>query len=316
MSSLKKYYYHEEWNIGIIQTDKKDIACLDDIANLCQDNHIYWLDKKYHFQADPFIVENDDILYIFYEALNHWWTKGHIRCRILNKHNNTYREIEDFAIDDINQLNCHLSFPFIWQEDGQYYMMPESHENNEVCLFQATDFPKHWQQIANPISDKKYVDNILIKHDGRYYLIGSEHKTNNRIIYYADELTDHWQPLTEANFQIQITDAHQRLGGGTFNLPKTNQQMRSSDFYLPCQENATEYGKSLLLKQLTLDTHTQHWQESTLTQLYSQSNRYPDGMHTLNFSKNYMVIDAKRWVFQPFNFFVRKYRQIASILQK
>lgn len=306
---LKKYLYHEEWNIAIAPFASFSNK-MDNLQNICQDNQLYWLTKKYHFQADPFLIEKKGMLYVFYEALNHTWIKGHIRCRILQLNENLgFTELEDFALDDINQLNCHLSFPFLWQENDDIYLMPESHEAGQVCLFKATEFPKKWQKVATMVDGQKLIDSILLKDDKTYFLISSEHKSLQRKIYTASQLTHDWQPL---NTNIKIDNVHRRLGGSIFYLK--NQP------YLICQEtDHKEYGKSLFIKQLMRPNANdlEHgWQEQTIINITSQSKRYPDGIHTLNIGEKYIIMDAKRWQFQPFNFFVRKYRQLLILFHK
>ncbi|VTP62755.1 Uncharacterised protein [Leclercia adecarboxylata] len=97
--------------------------------------------KKYIFQADPFIIDKDDRLYVFYEAFSFLNSKGVLRCRILN---NALEEIEDLKLEGFDDLKCHLSFPFLFQLDGKLFMIPESSERKEVILFQSVDFPARW----------------------------------------------------------------------------------------------------------------------------------------------------------------------------
>lgn len=293
---LKKYFYHEEWNIGIANKPK-DLT-LDNLSHLCQDDTLTWLSVRYHFQADPFLLKYQGKLYVFYEALNHSWIKGALRCRVLDS---DLQEIEDFALDDINALGCHLSFPQLWQADGDIYLMPESHEKNAIVIFKAVDFPKKWQ-IVQTIDNGKYIDSVVFHNNNQQWLISSLHKTAERKVFRFQNAT--WQTV---NINYTSDDNHSRLGGGAFRL------VFGEQVYLPVQENhPKEYGKSLFIKALHINTNTQPitWQELTQTQIQSHSARYPDGLHTLNISENYIIVDAKRWVFQPLNFFVRKYRQI------
>ncbi|MFW2177030.1 MULTISPECIES: glucosamine inositolphosphorylceramide transferase family protein [unclassified Moraxella] len=293
---LKKYFYHEEWNIGIAK--KSSDLTLDTLTNICQDDKIVWLAVRYHFQADPFLFEYQGKLYVFYEALNHSWVKGHLRCRVLDSN---LHELEDFALDDINALGSHLSFPQVWQTNGEIFLMPESHEKNAIYIFKAIDFPKKWQ-VVQTIDNGKYIDSVVFENNNQKWLVTSLHKTAERKVFgYQNEA---WKAI---EIEYISDDNHSRLGGGAFRLVLDEQ------VYLPVQENhLKEYGKSLFIKALHINSNSQPltWQELTQTQIQSQSVIYPDGLHTLNISENYIIIDAKRWVFQPFNFFVRKYRQI------
>lgn len=302
--ALKKYFYQEIWNIGIIQ--QKSPLTIHDLANICQDEQIYWLQERYHFQADPYLFEFNEQLYVFYEALNHTWVKGHLRCRVLDKQMN---ELDDFALDDINALGCHLSFPQLYLIDNEIYLIPESHENQAIYLFKAIDFPKCWQKI-NTITNQPCIDSVLYQdvENQRFFVITNDQKNLKRQIFTSQQLTDNWQEIPFNQDLFMIDNQHQRLGGGVLQFDR--------QLYLPMQEHSKDYGKSLFIKKIILPTVNQQnqlqsgWQEITQFQLISQSLRYPDGLHTLNISQNYVIIDAKRWAFQPLNFFIRKYRQL------
>lgn len=315
----KKYFYYEEWNVGIQK--KYQINTPEDIKTHLHSHTTIWLKNKFHFQADPFLVEYEDKLYVFYEAWNHTWSRGRIRCRVLDSNLN---ELEDFEVDGINSLKCHLSFPNVFLHDGNFYMMPETFEDQKIYLFQATDFPKQWQLVNTLAEGISLVDSALIinNHSAKeavikgndadevqethykFYLVSSTHKGNQLVIHMANELTGDW--LTYQG-EIHIADKHNRLAGAAITL---NNQM-----YLPFQErHPSEYGKSVYIKPINIDK--QSWHEQAGVQILPFDEAYPAGLHTLNVTENYIVVDAKREVFQPFNFFIRKYRQLAKPIKK
>lgn len=311
---LKKYFFHEEWNTGIIAI--KPLNAVQDIQNYLTDDNTHWLNKKFHFQADPFIVEHEQLLYVFYEALNHTWVKGHLRCRVLRiEDNHSLLEMDDFALEDINALGCHLSFPHIFMFEGEFYLIPESHELANIVLFKAVQFPYQWVLCDTLVSHKKLVDSIFMTQDDGFYVLSSEHKTNQLVVHFSEHtskqdaesksetpLERHWQLLTTQS--KTLADTNNRLAGALIAI--------NNQHYLPFQEKKSqEYGKSIFIKKITqLNQH--HYQETNALHITAFSAQYPDGIHTLNMAQNFMVIDAKRWVYQPFNFFVRKYRQVKT----
>ncbi|MFD1245138.1 glucosamine inositolphosphorylceramide transferase family protein [Paralysiella testudinis] len=296
---LKKYFFHEEWNIGIMPLP--ETASINAVPDLLASASVYWLSRRFHFQADPFAVQQGELLYVFYEALNHHWVRGRIRCRVLNA---KMQELEDFEIEGVNDLRCHLSFPFVFKYKNQWYMIPEAHELGKIVLFKATDFPKKWQYTATLIEGIKLVDSFLWQRPEGLYLISAEHKTNRQTVYFSRELTHGWQPYTG---KVDSENQHTRPGGGVWH--------QNSMAYVPFQEcGAQEYGQSLYLKQIKVDD--KGMTSSTEAHLLPFSSDYPSGIHTLNISKNYLIVDAKRWVFQPLNFFIRKFRQLRTKLSK
>lgn len=297
---LKNYVYHTEWNIGISRRQPNE--AISNIAKLCHDSQVVWLDKRFHFQADPFLVEWKEKLYVFYEALNHSWKNGQIRCRVLNQ---DFRELEDFPIEDINQLDCHLSFPAIWKFNNDYYLIPESCRKNSLHIFKAINFPRNWEQI-NVIPDVSLVDTIILKRNDYYLLISSQTNTLKRKVFFSKHLQGDWRLI---GADITISDEHTRLGGSLFTI--------GDNCFIPCQNtDSHDYGKSLWLKQLyipnNLEDIDQSWQELTVIHMTSHSKRYPDGIHTLNFSQNYVVIDAKKNVFQPFTYLRNKFNDLIA----
>lgn len=304
----KKYLYHEEWNTGIQK--KNTLETPADIPKHLKQHKTYWLTRKYHFQADPFLVEHDNKLYVFYEAFNHNWLNGQIRCRVLDT---SFHELEDFEVKDVNKLGCHLSFPYVFLHKGDYYMIPETYQDKKVHIFKATSFPYRWALVKTAVQDKKLLDStILIKkmvndkgdESQRLYLISSTHKHNKLVIYVANELTGDWQ---EYKGNISVADHHNRLGGGVIRL--------NNKTYMPFQErHSGVYGRSVFIKPVDIDDNG--WCEQVGEQVLPFYDEYPSGLHTLNITDNYIVVDVKRELFQPFHFFVRKKRQIAIFINK
>lgn len=287
---FKNYLYFTEWNIGIGY--RHTGQTLSEISQICDDNKVIWLSKKFDFQADPFLVEKDEKLFIFYEAFNHGWKNGHIRCRVLNQ---DFEEIDDFSINDINILNCHLSFPAIFEWNCDYYLIPESCRNKNLVIFKATNFPNNWKKIGG-IENISLVDSIVKKNNNFFIMVSSDSNNLERKIFVSENLDGDWQA---AEAKIEIDNNHTRLGGSFFKIEDND--------YLPCQNtDLKDYGKSIWIKKMTIPKKPKDskelWQEKTVIQIKSHSKRYPDGLHTLNFSDNYIVIDAKRWVFRPFDY--------------
>lgn len=315
----RRYFYHEEWNIGIQK--KQQINTPKDIPTHLQTHSTIWLKNKFHFQADPFLVEYDDYVYVFYEAWNHTWTRGRIRCRVLDS---SLNEQEDFEVEGVNRLGCHLSFPNVFLHDGSFYMIPETFEDKKVYIFQATDFPKKWTLVNTLAEGISLVDSTLIIKDPsakeavikgddadeiqdtpyKFYLVSGTHKDNQLVIHMANELTGDWVRYTG---DIATADHHNRLAGATIRLNDAT--------YLPFQErHPSEYGKSVYIKPINIDKHS--WHEQAGVQILPFDEAYPAGLHTLNVTENHIVVDAKREVFQPFNFFIRKYRQLAKPIKQ
>ena len=42
----------------------------------------------------------------------------------------------------------HHSYPLVLKYNGTYYMIPGSYVQNEVCVYEATNFPYNWSRVS------------------------------------------------------------------------------------------------------------------------------------------------------------------------
>ena len=164
------------------------------------------------FQADPFIVLKDEKYYVFYEELKFEEYRGYLRAAELDIKNN--RLINDQVILD---LDYHLSFPNVFLENGTYYMIPESEENNSVDLFECTSFPYEWKKKQTLIDNIRAVDTTPLKTKDGWYLFTSEGAKgadyNDELSIYksTDLFSSPFQKLYDEPIISDVTKA--RMGG-------------------------------------------------------------------------------------------------------
>lgn len=120
----------------------------------------YWL-------ADPFLFEKDGITYIFFEAFDLFVRRGKIG----------YCVYQDDVVSNIKIIidkPYHLSFPFIFEHDGNIYIMPETNEDKTVRLFRASEFPNKWVEDTILLNNVQACDTILFEKDKQIYLLANE----------------------------------------------------------------------------------------------------------------------------------------------
>src|SRR5689334_4165568 len=88
------------------------------------------------FYADPMLFKYNGINYIFFEEYD--YNKGVISFITVDEDLNISTPIR------VLELDTHLSFPFLFQEEGHIYMLPESCSSQEVALYEADNFPYNW----------------------------------------------------------------------------------------------------------------------------------------------------------------------------
>jgi hypothetical protein len=273
---IKMFFYHESWDIMILK-DHGSHLFPDNTLEILSKTAAQQLKKKYTFQADPFIIEKDDKLYVFYEAFSFRNSKGTLRCRVLDRE---LTEIDDVKLEGFDDLKCHLSFPFLVHIDDQLFMIPESSERKEVILFQSVEFPVRWKKVKVLISDTEVTDNVFLTINETCYLLSTT-MDNEIIIHSAENIYGQWQRISPA---LKVSNPHHRGAGAPY--------LVDNKMYFLTQECTPEtYGKSIYIKELVTLNDTV-FDESLIEKINSSIN-HSDGVHTLNFSNNYIVYDTK-----------------------
>lgn len=273
---INMLFYHESWDIMIIK-DHGTHLFPDNTTEILNKSAAQQLKKKYTFQADPFLIEKDDKLYVFYEAFSFRNSKGTLRCRVLDRE---LTEIDDVKLEGFDDLRCHLSFPFLININNQLFMIPESSERKEVILFQSIEFPARWKQVKVLISDIELTDNVFISINEACYLLSTT-MDNEIIIHSADHIYGQWQRITPS---LKVSNPHHRGAGASY-------QVENKMYFLTQECTPETYGKSIYIKEL-VTLNDANFDENLIEQINSSIN-HSDGVHTLNFSNNYIVYDTK-----------------------
>lgn len=151
------------------------------------------------FLADPFVIEKDDGHYIFVEDLDFSTDQGRISCVHVDRQEN----IRIFP--DIIDMDCHLSFPWIFEADGELFMVPETVEAKQIVLYRCTSFPDKWEKDTVLIDNISAADSMLLPRDGRWYLLtnlnsfraGADHSSQFQIFTADDFRATDWKPASD-----------------------------------------------------------------------------------------------------------------------
>lgn len=253
---IKMLFYHESWDIMILK-DHGSHLFPDNTLEILSKTAAQQLKKKYTFQADPFIIEKADKLYVFYEAFSFRNSKGTLRCRILDRE---LTEIDDVKLEGFDDLKCHLSFPFLIHINDQLFMIPESSERKEVILFQSVEFPVRWKKIKVLISDTEVTDNVFLTINETCYLLSTT-MDNEIIIHSAENIYGQWQRIAPS---LKVSNHHHRGAGAPY--------LVDNKMYFLTQECTPEtYGKSIYIKELVTLSNTV-FDESLIEKINSSIN--------------------------------------------
>lgn len=90
------------------------------------------------FVADPFMLNVNGTWHMFFEILSLLDHKGKIGWATSS--DGLHWDYQRLVIDE----PFHLSYPYVFEWQGEYYMVPESWEANGIRLYRADRFPDRW----------------------------------------------------------------------------------------------------------------------------------------------------------------------------
>jgi hypothetical protein len=268
-SKLINYYkkYYEQWRLAVICLKTKQVYEF----NIPHDR----------FWADPFIVEAKNETYIFFEELFYKENKGKLKVAKLNK------EFKLINEKTILAQTYHLSYPNVFLFEGDYYLLPETADNNTLELYKATEFPYKWQLMHFIMQDVKAYDPTLIEYQGFWYLFftmksHADCSSNDSLyIFYADSpLSQHWQ--AHQRNPVIVNAALARPAGQFF--------WKDNQLYRPSQNCAGSYGRAININKVCKLSPLEY-EEILVEQYQAESDENLMGMHTWNQLGNIAVSD-------------------------
>jgi len=142
------------------------------------------------YVADPFMIRVDGCWYMYFEILQKDIVKGVIGLA-------TSRNGLEWAYQQVTlEEPFHLSYPCVFESEGEYYMIPESIQAGAVRLYKADPFPTRWTFMANILDDVEYVDCSPFRFHGKWWLFAGcgapPLYADTLRLFHADRLTGPW----------------------------------------------------------------------------------------------------------------------------
>lgn len=276
--------FAESWNVA--WRKKKSGSIFTDTEttfNIIKNSIRYWA-------SDPFVFEYNNEVYVFAELYDY------VKCRgILG-----YCKLEDgkkTKWTPIIEEGYHMSYPYIFLQGKEIFIIPETNESDKLYLYQAIEFPNKWEKYKIIRTGVKYADTTPFILNGR----------NCALTYQVEDpyhpklyLLDFEQP--ENDQQVPVDNIDRRRPAGAV-LQHEGRWIR------PAQNCVSDYGKGLIFysyeDQMEQNYTEKEWKTLFPEQLHFSKAIYLDGMHTYNCSGNYEVIDIKTRRLNLINLFFR-----------
>jgi len=274
------------WKVGLIPARAEDLLVPQTLAGLA--GKITWLPDagSWRYLADPFGIKRGDAIHIFVEAFDYRTKHGFIERHELGP------DLQWRGKAIALERPFHLSYPFLIEQEGEVFMVPESHKASEIALYRARAFPDDWVRETVLLPDIAGAEASLIYHQQRWWMffaiVGPGARDQRELhVAFAERLTGPWK--THPQNPVLVDIAGGRPGGTPF-------VGLDGCVHLPVQDCSQTYGGGLRFLRFTLLTPSyvacEHLPVSLTGNLASAE--YPDGLHTFAECGDFTLIDVKR----------------------
>ncbi|MGG7157903.1 glucosamine inositolphosphorylceramide transferase family protein [Clostridium perfringens] len=271
-----KLYYNESiWGIGICE-----INCFDEIYNLNKKfkqvlSNKDVTDTKAVFLADPFVIKKNNIWYLFFEVYEKKNKKGVIG--LATSYNLKEWKYEKIILEE----DFHLSYPYVIEEDGDIYMVPETGESGYIKIYKAIEFPYKWECVKNIVKGK-YWDSSLFKFNNKWWMLSQTQtpQIDSLALFSCDSLLGEWKEC-EVSTIITKNKSISRPGGRV--IINGNKIIRFA------QDYSKYYGervKAIEIKKLNENKYEENELGIVIDRDNTSNTWNKDGMHTIEIIKN------------------------------
>jgi hypothetical protein len=124
-------------------------------------------DDGQRFYADPFPIVWRGRPFLFVEDFEHRRGKGVISAVEFGARGPLG------APQPVLEAAVHLSYPHVFERDGEVWMIPESSAAGTVDLYRALDFPSTWRREATLVSGVVASDATIVEWGGRWWMFAT-----------------------------------------------------------------------------------------------------------------------------------------------
>jgi len=246
----------------------------DKELKLCQNNDYIKIEapeNKYY--ADPQLFKFGSKTYIFFEEYD--YIKGKISCITIDKNLNISKPIQ------VLEQPYHLSFPYVFSDGNDIYMVPETTKNGTIELYKSARFPFEWKKFHTILTGIWASDTVIFELNGIWWLFTCIKNANNfTILYSYDLLAKQWQ---HHNFN-NTNKLQGRMAGPVFR--------HNGKIIRPVQCCVPRYGYCVIFYHITVLSRT-NYIEKEIGRFYPNWEDKIIGTHTFSCSEDIIAFDGK-----------------------
>ena len=271
------------WSISVMRGDGLD-------QNLNTATRIQ--NPKDRFLADPYVITVDGQSYCFVEDFFFDAKKGKISAFKLSglnisASNPSLTLAPEATPRVVLEEDFHLSFPFIFQQNGETYMIPETSAAKQIRLYKATQFPYSWKLEKILMDHVDAADTMVFEHNKLWYMLTnicsanrSDHQSELHLFSAADLMSDMWVPSAQNPI---IFNSKKARNAGFFK--------RDQNIYRVNQVQArAQYGYAFEINQIIEITPNQY-SETCIKRVEPETKSGMARTHHYHFNGDYTVFD-------------------------
>ncbi|MGA7096474.1 MAG: hypothetical protein WB245_02780 [Acidimicrobiia bacterium] len=254
---------------------------------------IHWAAEqgKGRYLADPFPDPSGLTGVVLVEDYRHETHRGVISAVELEG---------DAKAREVLDTGVHASYPYLIEDDGVIYCIPETYQANQLRLYRAVEFPDRWDLESTFLDGVAALDPTIVHHEGRWWLFctveGSDANTKLHV-FHAPRLAGPWAPHSLNPVKTNISSS--RPGGTPF--------VHEGTLFRPAQDGSASYGGGVTINRVDLLT-PDDFRETEVARIGPPAKgRYRDGIHTLSAQGGRTIVDGRRDTF-VFASFMRELR--------
>ncbi len=271
-SIIRKLFFYENYVVGyrFLKNSEEPVGIRNPSYDIINPSGTQWY-------ADPFPFIHNEKHYIFVEMYSIWEQKANLGVFCIEEGGKPRKILSE---------SFHLSYPNVFEWDGDIYMLPETHNAKQLRLYKCIDFPYKWKLEKVLLNNVDYADTSFLFDEKDIWVETMEDKGNRN---YANKLFK--LDMKEKRI-INIKPTHnnwidKRPAGNFFKV--------NNEWFHALQECSKAYGEYMHVAKVNV-FNEQEFDEKVdrILQVtdYSLNSSIPFiYTHTLNRCSNFEVID-------------------------
>jgi hypothetical protein len=239
-------------------------------------------------QADPFVLDVAGRRWLLFEELQCSNNRGYIAAMAMHGTEVQKQECKVVLVEP-----WHLSFPFVWREGDDLYLLPEANESRKLTAYKILDGDLNLRPCEPLITGIRLADANIIRYEGRLWLFAAaaDHgaSLNDALhVYWAEHVEGPWRTHKLNPVKVDASSAR----------PAGEMWVEDGHVHRVVQDCSSTYGGSVRCMRVTLLTDD-GFEEQEVPGWSSALNAGAGPWHTFNCAGELMVTDrlvaTPRW---------------------